>query len=43
MKVLIISPCGYPIPAVKGGAVLTLIMKPDNSKKKATMLNLRLW
>ncbi|MCD7790728.1 MAG: glycosyltransferase family 4 protein [Bacteroides thetaiotaomicron] len=25
MKVLIISPCGLPIPAVKGGAVLTLI------------------
>ncbi len=25
MKTIIVSPCGLPIPAVKGGAVLTLI------------------
>lgn len=36
MKVLLISPCMLPVPAVKGGAVLTLIesLIKENEKKQ---------
>ena len=40
MKALIVTPCGLPIPAVKGGAVLTLlesIIKINEIEKKAEL------
>ena len=40
MKVLIVSPCGLPVPAVKGGAVATMIENIINENERSNLMDL---